>query len=46
MDRVTELPQAVDVAAQRARVHRQPLGQVVARPMAAGLQQGQHPQQA
>jgi len=39
LHRVAQLTQTVDVAPQRARVHFQPLGQLGAYPVAAGLQQ-------
>ena len=44
VDRVAELAQPVDVAAQRARRHPQPVGQLRAGPEAVGLQQRQQPQ--
>jgi hypothetical protein len=45
MDGVAELTQSVDVASQGARVDLELLGQIGAGPMAARLQQRQHPQQ-
>ena len=44
LDRVAELAQPVDVAAQGADRHLEPVGQLRARPVAVGLQQGQQAQ--
>jgi excinuclease UvrABC ATPase subunit len=46
LHRVVELAQALDVAPQRALADVEPVGQLVARPEAMGLQQRQQPQQA
>ena len=44
VDGVAELAQPVDVAAQRPRAHLEPVGELRARPVAVGLEQGQQPQ--
>src|SRR5690625_878919 len=45
-DLVAELAQPVDVAAQRARTHPEPLAQLAAGPRAVRLEQGEEPQGA
>jgi hypothetical protein len=44
VDRIAELAQPVDVAAQGAHGDAEPVGQRATRPVAPGLQQGQQPQ--
>ena len=44
LDRVAQLAQPVDVPAQGADGHAQPLGEFAARPVPVGLEQGQQPQ--
>nr|BFE76099.1 hypothetical protein GCM10020092_094000 [Actinoplanes digitatis] len=44
VDGIAQLPQPVDVAAERARADLEPLGQLGAGPVAVGLQEREQPQ--
>ena len=46
VDRIAQFAQPVDVAPQRAGRHAEPVGQLAARPVPMGLQQGEQPQRS